>query len=134
MQRLERSSRRNAATPGNLDFDARVPIPFSVFPSSYRSDAVTTETDQVKVEGEVNLPSSRVGREGHEARYSYSETDRYREDDVRVEEDRTYRRRPGRREEKVREEVRIYERDQRDREERPAGRTTTRVEEVDRVR
>ena len=129
MQRLERSSRRNAATPGNLDFDARVPIPFSVFPSSYRSDAVTKETEKVKVEGAVNLPSSRVGREGHEARYRYSETDRYREDDIRVQEDRTSRRRPGRREE----EIRIYERD---REERPAGRTTTRtrVEEVDRIR
>ncbi|KAJ5926775.1 hypothetical protein N7516_008548 [Penicillium verrucosum] len=47
----------------NLDFDARVPIPFSVFPSSYRSDAVS-ETTQTRVEGEVNFDrTSRVERE-----------------------------------------------------------------------
>ncbi|EKV12962.1 Woronin body protein HexA, putative [Penicillium digitatum Pd1] len=47
----------------NLDFDARVPIPFSVFPSSYRSDAVS-ETTQIRVEGEVNFDhTSRVERE-----------------------------------------------------------------------
>ncbi|KAL2868512.1 putative Woronin body protein HexA [Aspergillus lucknowensis] len=53
-----------AETP-NLDFDARVPIPFSVFPSSYRSDAVP-ETTLVteRVEGEVNLDrTSHVERE-----------------------------------------------------------------------
>ncbi|KAJ5182771.1 hypothetical protein N7492_000387 [Penicillium capsulatum] len=48
---------------GNLDFDARVPIPFSVFPSSYRSDAAS-ETTQTRVEGEVQLDrTSRVERE-----------------------------------------------------------------------
>ncbi|KAJ5948794.1 hypothetical protein N7454_002101 [Penicillium verhagenii] len=47
----------------NLDFDARVPIPFSVFPSSYRSDAVS-ETTQTRVEGEVQFDhSSHVERE-----------------------------------------------------------------------
>ncbi|PGH31746.1 woronin body major protein [[Emmonsia] crescens] len=47
----------------NLDFDARVPIPFSVFPSSYRSDAVS-ETTHTRVEEEVNLTgASRVERE-----------------------------------------------------------------------
>ncbi|KAJ5524776.1 hypothetical protein N7494_011426 [Penicillium frequentans] len=47
----------------NLDFDARVPIPFSVFPSSYRSDAVS-ETTQTRVEGEVQLDrTSHVERE-----------------------------------------------------------------------
>ncbi|PGG98396.1 woronin body major protein [Polytolypa hystricis UAMH7299] len=55
----------------NLDFDARVPIPFSVFPSSYRSDAVVSaDTTHTRVEGEVKLAgssaaaaASRVGRE-----------------------------------------------------------------------
>ncbi|OCK95812.1 uncharacterized protein K441DRAFT_676683 [Cenococcum geophilum 1.58] len=113
-------SRKDAATPVNLDFDARVPIPFSVFPSSYRSDAVTEQTTQVKVEGEVNLPSqaSHVGREGHETSFtSFSETvpgertDRRYEEEVRVyEQDRV--RRPVQREER-REEVRIYEKDRR---------------------
>lgn len=47
----------------NLDFDARVPIPFSVFPSSYRSDAVS-ETTRTRVEGEVKVDrTSRVERE-----------------------------------------------------------------------
>ncbi|KAJ5238847.1 hypothetical protein N7468_003466 [Penicillium chermesinum] len=51
----------------NLDFDARVPIPFSVFPSSYRSDAVS-ETAQTRVEGEVQLDrTSHVEREDTQA-------------------------------------------------------------------
>ena len=84
---------------GNLDFDAKVPIPFSVFPSSYRSEEAGIDITRVKVEGEANLPSSasRVEREGHESRYSsYSATlpdrkgrTRYEKEDVRVsEEDR----------------------------------------------
>ncbi|WEW55969.1 hypothetical protein PRK78_001404 [Emydomyces testavorans] len=57
-------SRKDAQRTANLDFDARVPIPFSVFPSSYRSDAVS-ETTHTRVEGEVKLAgtASRVGRE-----------------------------------------------------------------------
>ncbi|KAJ5689520.1 hypothetical protein N7462_003912 [Penicillium macrosclerotiorum] len=55
--------RADAAKSVNLDFDARVPIPFSVFPSSYRSDAVS-ETTHTRVEGEVQLDrTSRVERE-----------------------------------------------------------------------
>ncbi|KAI9657316.1 MAG: hypothetical protein M1821_002996 [Bathelium mastoideum] len=97
--------------PVNLDFDARVPIPFSVFPSSYRSDAVIEST---KEEAEVRLPAqaSRVGREGHETRYASYQSEqtgrrgdrRYEEEDVRIyEEDR--RRRPARRHE----DIRVYE-------------------------
>ncbi|KAJ5099445.1 hypothetical protein N7532_006446 [Penicillium argentinense] len=56
-------SRKDAGKSVNLDFDARVPIPFSVFPSSYRSDAVS-ETTQTRVEGEVQLDrTSGVERE-----------------------------------------------------------------------
>jgi hypothetical protein len=63
LSRLSRHSRKDAQRTGNLDFDARVPIPFSVFPSSYRSDAVS-ETTLTRVEGEVNLDhTSRVERE-----------------------------------------------------------------------
>ncbi|KAI9709993.1 MAG: hypothetical protein M1820_003071 [Bogoriella megaspora] len=128
-------SRRDAAAPVNLDFDARIPIPFSVFPSSYRSDAVTTETTTVEAEGQLPARSSRVGREGHETtRYSSYEAElparrkggRRTEEDVhiyeeerrrpgrRTEEDvhiyEEERRRPGRREEDVRkEDIRIYE-------------------------
>ncbi|EOD49418.1 Woronin body major protein [Neofusicoccum parvum] len=92
------------------DLGSRVPIPFSVFPSSYRSDAVSAEESQVKVEGEVNLSekTSRVGREGHEARYSASEATSAA---------------PSRKEHRFEEEVRVYEKDRH----RPAGR---REEEV----
>ncbi|KAF9891173.1 hypothetical protein FE257_004737 [Aspergillus nanangensis] len=65
MSWFERHSRKDAQRTANLDFDARVPIPFSVFPSSYRSDAVpeTTLAAQ-RVEGEVNLDrTSHVERE-----------------------------------------------------------------------
>ncbi|KAI9695916.1 MAG: hypothetical protein M1836_006033 [Candelina mexicana] len=82
-------SRKDALKPVNLDFDARVPIPFSVFPSSYRSDATSSST-QVRVEGEANLPSrtSRVGREGHETRYSsFSASLPNRKDKSRYEEE-----------------------------------------------
>ncbi|RJE25109.1 Woronin body major protein [Aspergillus sclerotialis] len=61
---FERHSRKDAQRTANLDFDARVPIPFSVFPSSYRSDAVPEPTRDSRVEGEVNLDrTSRVERE-----------------------------------------------------------------------
>ncbi|KAF2264207.1 hypothetical protein CC78DRAFT_580713 [Lojkania enalia] len=105
-----------SSSPSNLDFDARVPIPFSVFPSSYRSDAVTKESTQVKVEGEAKLPSkaSHVGREGHEEHYeSFSATvpadrrdTRYQEEIRIFEEER--RRRP-----QHREEIHITERERR---------------------
>ncbi|XHG00087.1 hypothetical protein AWENTII_003558 [Aspergillus wentii] len=57
-------ARRDAQRTANLDFDARVPIPFSVFPSSYRSDAVPEPTPE-RVEGEeANLDRpSHVERE-----------------------------------------------------------------------
>ncbi|KAK5011371.1 hypothetical protein LTR60_004743, partial [Cryomyces antarcticus] len=99
----------SAETPANLDFDARVPIPFSVFPSSYRSDAVT-ESTEVRVGATLPAQPARVGREGHETRYSsYSAAlpnrkDRRYEEHV-YEEDRV--RRPGRGEE----EIHIHEED-----------------------
>lgn len=93
----------------------------SVFPSSYRSDTVKESTD-IKVDEQVNLSTSRVGREGHETRYasssvSGSRQDRRPEEEVRVYEEERYRR-PERREEKVH----IHE------EERFAPRDTTRVQ------
>ncbi|KAF7592622.1 hypothetical protein BBP40_012644 [Aspergillus hancockii] len=65
IQQFERHSRKDRQRTANLDFDARVPIPFSVFPSSYRSDAVPETTLAAeRVEGEVNLDRpSHVERE-----------------------------------------------------------------------
>jgi hypothetical protein len=91
---------------GNLDFDARVPIPPSVFPSTYRSDAPTQDTTVTRVEGEVQLPpNSRVGRE--DTRFSREEVDinvrgnrprrdqqQFQRDDVRIFEERDRRRNP----------------------------------------
>ena len=71
---MERHSTSDALKPVNLDFDARVPIPFSVFPSSYRNEdaAVDSKETQIKVEGEVDLPQkARRTREDTEARYRY---------------------------------------------------------------
>lgn len=114
---VRKGYKKERQTPVNLDFEARVPIPFSVFPSSYRSDAVT-EQSQVKVEAEAHLSekASRVGREGHEARYSASEAsaaptrkEQRFEEEVRVYEKDSRRRPASRREE----EIHIYERDDR---------------------
>ncbi|KAF3479726.1 woronin body major protein [Arthroderma uncinatum] len=66
VSQFERHSRKDAPQAANLDFDARVPIPFSVFPSSYRSDAAVavSETTHERVEGEAKFSgASRVGRE-----------------------------------------------------------------------
>ncbi|KAG9804053.1 hypothetical protein KCU68_g22422, partial [Aureobasidium melanogenum] len=84
-----------------LDFEARVPIPFSVFPSTYRSDTVTKSTE-IKVEEQVNLSSSHGGREGHETRYTSSQAPPSRrfEEEIRVTEKDSYRH-PGRREENI---------------------------------
>ncbi len=93
----------------NLDFDARVPIPFSIFPSSYRSDDVAT-TSQTHVEGEINLPQEqRVGREGQ---YSFSaeanlppRNEQFQEE-VHIHREEEHHHRPSRRED-------IYIRDER---------------------
>ncbi|CRG87717.1 Woronin body major protein [Talaromyces islandicus] len=90
---VQRHSRKDAQRTVNLDFEARVPIPFSVFPSSYRSDAVS-ETTQTRVEGEVDINStSRVRREdtvGVAAAQQLPDPRRYgkEEVDVRISEDR----------------------------------------------
>ncbi|MCJ1439176.1 hypothetical protein MMC27_008567 [Xylographa pallens] len=108
MVELFLSKRRNGRIIGegiNLDFDARVPVPFSIFPSSYRSDVVD-ETTRTRVEGEVN--TERVGREGHETRttsFSASLPGRGRQEQEEVkiyDEDRN--RRPRRTE-----DIKVYE-------------------------
>ncbi|MCJ1395458.1 hypothetical protein MMC18_008344 [Xylographa bjoerkii] len=94
-----------STTTVTLDFDARVPVPFSIFPSSYRSDVVD-ETTRTRVEGEVNTEC--VGREGHETRttsFSASLPGRGRQEQEEVkiyDEDRN--RRPRRTE-----DIKVYE-------------------------
>ncbi|OAF56863.1 hypothetical protein VC83_07052 [Pseudogymnoascus destructans] len=61
---------------GNLDFDARVPIPFSIFPSTYRNVAAApTKVKETHVEGEIKLPAlnqSSSGRDGHQSSFTAS--------------------------------------------------------------
>ncbi|KAJ9310165.1 hypothetical protein DTO217A2_451 [Paecilomyces variotii] len=96
---FERHSRKDARRTVNLDFDARVPIPFSVFPSSYRSDAVS-EATHTRVEGEVNLDrTSRVGREDTRIAAPLPDPNVYGKEEVDVDVRYTSddRRRPARR-------------------------------------
>jgi hypothetical protein len=84
----------------NLDFDARVPIPFSIFPSSYRSDAVETTT-QTHIEGEVNLSPEQqsAGREGYHSSFSANlppQEQHYTEEQVRITREEDRYRRPSR--------------------------------------
>ncbi|KAI9717557.1 MAG: hypothetical protein M1812_004698 [Candelaria pacifica] len=112
-------SRKDAPKPVNLDFDARVPIPFSVFPSSYRSDATSSST-QVRVEGEANLPSrsSRVGREGHETSYSsFSASAPNRKDKARYEEEINVYQGDQDRQNRRRENITVYDEEDRHRQE-----------------
>ena len=61
----------------HLCIDARIPVPFSVFPSTYRDENATgtaevSQQTTVKVEGEVDQRGARSGREAIvEKRYTY---------------------------------------------------------------
>ncbi|KAI9904147.1 hypothetical protein N3K66_000676 [Trichothecium roseum] len=56
----------------NLDFEARVPVPFSIFPSTYRDSEVQTQTIETKHEElELHLPTKhQAGREGEHSSIS----------------------------------------------------------------
>ncbi|KJR82701.1 Woronin body protein HexA [Sporothrix schenckii 1099-18] len=96
----------------NLDFEARVPVPFSIFPSSYKEDNKPTEvnTTQTHEEFSVQLPQhhERPGREGqYSSSYVVNESANnnypYREEEVRVTREEERYRRPGVRREYIRE-------------------------------
>jgi len=96
---------------GNLDFDARVPIPFSIFPSTYRDAKEGDETTRTRVEAQVT--QERVGREEERTTSSVEVGAKNNSDRLAGREST----RPSRRSS---EEVRIYE--ERDREEKRTGR------------
>ncbi|KAK4102261.1 hypothetical protein N658DRAFT_506457 [Parathielavia hyrcaniae] len=89
----------------NLDFEARVPVPFSVFPSSYRESETQTQT-HTHEEVEIKLPQL-AGREGQHSSFQAQATlptreeDRFREEEVHITRKEEQRRRPGIREEFV---------------------------------
>ncbi|KAK7739034.1 hypothetical protein SLS53_005932 [Cytospora paraplurivora] len=107
----------------NLDFEARVPVPFSIFPSSYKDEKknpATTTTTKTHEELQLQLSHHKGGREGSQYS-SYSATadlphrkekppqqqqHSYSEEEVRITREEDRGRRPGvRREEYYREEL-----------------------------
>ncbi|KAK4137035.1 hypothetical protein BT67DRAFT_448271 [Trichocladium antarcticum] len=100
----------------NLDFEARVPVPFSVFPSSYRESETATQTHtHTHEELEIKLPHA-----GQEGQHSSSqapparpppEEGRFKEEEVRItrEEEHHHHRPPPREEFRFREERRPHQ-------------------------
>ncbi|KAL2149793.1 hypothetical protein VTH82DRAFT_7469 [Thermothelomyces myriococcoides] len=104
----------SAPKVANLDFEARVPVPFSVFPSSYRESETATQTHSHE-EVEIKLPQL-AGREGqHSSSQAQAQLPpppppsgdgRFREEEVRITRQEEHHRRPGIREEFVHREER----------------------------
>ncbi|TGJ82635.1 hypothetical protein E0Z10_g6124 [Xylaria hypoxylon] len=90
----------------NLDFEARVPVPFSIFPRTYKEAteaSAETKTTEVHEELEIKLPSKeKAGREGQYSSVSASaqlpprrREERYSEEEVRITREEERYRRPG---------------------------------------
>lgn len=101
----------------NLDFEARVPVPFSIFPRTYQDsddepESSQQHTTQTHEEVEITLPQKpQAGREGQYSSHS-THADlpprgehRYSEEEVRITREEERYRRPG-----IREEYHSYER------------------------
>lgn len=91
----------------NLDFEARVPVPFSIFPSSYKDkEAEPANTVHKHSELQVSLPHHHhAGREGHHSAHEqHQQFQRYKEEEVRVTREEERQHRPGIRKE-IREEI-----------------------------
>ncbi|KAI1172853.1 hypothetical protein F4777DRAFT_601221 [Nemania sp. FL0916] len=93
-----------AVKVANLDFEARVPVPFSIFPRTYK-EAPEAETKVTKTheEVEIKLPAKpeKAGREGQYSSISASaplpprREERYSEEEVRITREEERYRRPG---------------------------------------
>ncbi|KAH7175526.1 hypothetical protein EDB81DRAFT_849730 [Dactylonectria macrodidyma] len=89
----------------NLDFEARVPVPFSIFPSTYRdheSQTQTTTTTQVHAEVDIKPAKPQAGREGQYSSYSATaevvpprEEHHHSEEEVRITREEERYHRPG---------------------------------------
>ncbi|KAK3330502.1 hypothetical protein B0H66DRAFT_635531 [Apodospora peruviana] len=99
-RKVEEKTASSRLKVANLDFEARVPVPFSIFPSSYRESetAATTQT-HTHQELEIKLPE-RAGREGqHSSFQAQAALPRFREEEVRITREEEQYRRPGVRQE-----------------------------------
>ncbi|KXJ93956.1 hypothetical protein Micbo1qcDRAFT_231558 [Microdochium bolleyi] len=88
-----------AAKVATLDFEARVPVPFSVFPSSYREKEVETKTTKTHEEIQVSV-AEKPGREGQFSSVSASvqvppQEQRISEQEVRFTREEEHYPRPG---------------------------------------
>ncbi|KFA73800.1 hypothetical protein S40288_03172 [Stachybotrys chartarum IBT 40288] len=100
----------------NLDFEARVPVPFSIFPSTYRDSEAQTTTTTTHEELEIKLPQKEpAGREGQYSSFTATAQvpprpeQRYTEEEVRITREEERYRRPGfKHEEYYREEHRPH--------------------------
>ncbi|KAI1261502.1 hypothetical protein F5Y18DRAFT_440405 [Xylariaceae sp. FL1019] len=89
----------------NLDFEARVPVPFSIFPRTYKDSEAQPETATTTTheEVEINLPgkAQKAGREGQyssvhaSAQLPPRREHRYSEEEVRITREEERYRRPG---------------------------------------
>ncbi|TDZ15522.1 Woronin body major protein [Colletotrichum orbiculare MAFF 240422] len=101
-----------ALKAANLDFEARVPVPFSVFPSTYKESEAQTQTQtqtqtvtETHEEIKIELPQKpqKPGRPGdHSAFTTIAEAtlpprkeQRFSEEEVRIEEHHHHHHRPG---------------------------------------
>ncbi|WZH48882.1 LOW QUALITY PROTEIN: Putative woronin body major [Fusarium acuminatum] len=88
----------------NLDFEARVPVPFSIFPSTYREAESHTQTvTETKTHEEVEIkPKPEAGREGQYSSVSVTAEQvpprgeqRLSEEEVRITREEEHYHRPG---------------------------------------
>ncbi|KAI1080180.1 hypothetical protein F5B20DRAFT_570568 [Whalleya microplaca] len=92
-----------AVKVANLDFEARIPVPFSIFPRTYKEAEAETTTHQTHEELEINLPGKpeKAGREGQYSSVSASaqlplrQEQRFSEEEVRITREEERYRRPG---------------------------------------
>ncbi|KAJ3523082.1 hypothetical protein NM208_g12588 [Fusarium decemcellulare] len=91
------------AKVANLDFEARVPVPFSIFPSTYRESESQTQTvTETHEEVEIKPQQPQAGREGQYSSVSATAEQvpprgeqRYSEEEVRITREEERYRRPG---------------------------------------
>ncbi|KAK0655858.1 hypothetical protein B0T16DRAFT_451486 [Cercophora newfieldiana] len=93
----------------NLDFEARVPVPFSIFPSSYRETETATTQTHTHEELKIQVPQH-AGREGQHSSFQAQVElpprgeHRFSEEEVHITREEERHRRPGIRQEYYREE------------------------------
>ncbi|KAI0097009.1 hypothetical protein GGR51DRAFT_553276 [Nemania sp. FL0031] len=96
---------KNRTSVVNLDFEARVPVPFSIFPRTYKETTeAETKVTKTHEEVEIKLPAKpeKAGREGQYSSISASaqlpprrREERYSEEEVRITREEERYRRPG---------------------------------------